>query len=293
MDWGDLRYFLAVARDGSTLAAGRRLRVSQTTVARRITALEAALDVRLFDRRASGYALTPVGDALLANAQRVESEAQALIDKAAATGRESGGVVRLTVIEIYAVTVLTPILLELRDAHPEIHIELDTGHEIRDLADGAADISLRTAVQPAGAGLIGRRLRDDTWSIYCSRDYAEQHGRPSNRRDFADHRFIGGGGYGVEEVYGAWLRAHKLEHAVALHHDSITGLLAAVRGGAGVAGLPCLVADADEDLLRCLPPAKTDRGLWLLTHERLRHVPRIRTVLDFLAARLGRASADG
>ena len=42
-DWNDLRHFLAVARTGSTLAAGNALRVSQTTVARRITALEAAL----------------------------------------------------------------------------------------------------------------------------------------------------------------------------------------------------------------------------------------------------------
>jgi len=38
LDWNDLRYFLAVARDGSTLAAARELRVSQTTVARRIAA---------------------------------------------------------------------------------------------------------------------------------------------------------------------------------------------------------------------------------------------------------------
>ena len=43
LDWNDLRYFLAVARDGSTLAAGRALRTSQTTVARRIAALEKAL----------------------------------------------------------------------------------------------------------------------------------------------------------------------------------------------------------------------------------------------------------
>ena len=43
LDWNDLRHFLAVAREGSTLAAGRSLRVSQTTVARRIAALEGAV----------------------------------------------------------------------------------------------------------------------------------------------------------------------------------------------------------------------------------------------------------
>ena len=51
LDWNDIRYFLAVARQGSTLSAARALRVSQTTVARRITALEEALGVTLFDKR--------------------------------------------------------------------------------------------------------------------------------------------------------------------------------------------------------------------------------------------------
>ena len=54
LDWTDLRYFLAVARTGSTLAAGRSLGVSQTTAARRVTALEAALELTLFERRQSG-----------------------------------------------------------------------------------------------------------------------------------------------------------------------------------------------------------------------------------------------
>ena len=45
LDWNDLRYFLAVARTGSTLAAGKAMRVSHTTAARRLAALETALGV--------------------------------------------------------------------------------------------------------------------------------------------------------------------------------------------------------------------------------------------------------
>ena len=57
-DWNDLRYLVAVAEQGSTLKAGRSLRVSQTTVARRLAALEEALGLTLFERRSAGYALT-------------------------------------------------------------------------------------------------------------------------------------------------------------------------------------------------------------------------------------------
>lgn len=46
-DWNDLKAFLAVAREGSTLGAARSLRVNQTTVARRIEALEAAVGLKL------------------------------------------------------------------------------------------------------------------------------------------------------------------------------------------------------------------------------------------------------
>ena len=78
LDWNDLRYFLAVAREGSTLAAGRELRVSQTTVARRIAALEAALGFPLFEKRQAGYALTPAGEELLERAEQVETSRDCL-----------------------------------------------------------------------------------------------------------------------------------------------------------------------------------------------------------------------
>ena len=73
LDWNDLRYFLAVADGGSTLAAGRELRVSQTTVARRIAALEEALGLQIFEKRQAGYTLTPAGEELLDRARQVDT----------------------------------------------------------------------------------------------------------------------------------------------------------------------------------------------------------------------------
>ena len=287
LDWNDLRYFLAVARTGSTLSAGRSLRVSQTTAARRVSALEDALGLVLFERRPTGYALTPAGEELMETAGQMEAAAARLADAAAAQAREIGGNVRLTVDEIYAVTLLAPILRDLHDVHPAIRIELDTTEEKRDLGAGQADVALRSSKGPTDAGLVGRRVANDNWTIYCSRDYAAAHGRPERRRDLAGHPFIGGGGPGVWQVYRAWLERNGLTEAVAMQHDSSSGMLSAVRAGFGLAVLPCMVADFDPDLVRCLPPdPDNERGLWVLTHERLRHTPRIRAVLDFLYERL-------
>ena len=114
LDWNDLRYFLAVARDGSTLAAARELRVSQTTVARRIAALEDALGVHLFEKRQAGYLLTPIGQDLVARAEGVEAAATGFSDAAAAQSRDSSGVVKITTEEVYAITLLAPLLTERR-----------------------------------------------------------------------------------------------------------------------------------------------------------------------------------
>ena len=291
-DWNDLKAFLAVAETGSTLSAAQALRVSHTTVARRSAALEAATSLYLFERRQAGYALTPVGEAMLASAIAVRDAANRFGEAAGARSRDAGGTVSVTTMEIFAVTILPPILRDLRAAHPSIHIHLDTSDEPRDLAAGAADIAIRSSKQPTGAGLVGRRVADNPWTLYCSRDYADRHGIPHTRDELAAHPFIGGGG-GVWEPYQAWLRQYRLEESVVMQYDSGSGLLAGVRSGMGLTILPAFLADREADLIRCIPPKSEDTtGLWLLTHERLRHVPRVRLVLDFLAAELAKLGRE-
>ena len=286
--WDDLRYFLAVARTGSTLGAAKALRVSQTTAARRVAALEAELGLVLFERRQAGYALTPAGTGLLEQAEAVESAAHSFSEAAAAQGRDVSGVVRLTTAEIYAVTILPAMLRDLHEAHPGIRIELDTSETKRDLDAGEADVALRAGKTDSwAANLVGRRVATDPWTMYCSRDYAARHPRPHTRADFATHPIIGGGGQYVWPVYRKWLQHIGLEQAVAMEHGTTTGLLAAVRAGFGMAVLPSFFADRDPDLVRCMDAPESDTmELWLVTPERLRHTPRVRAVMDFLGERL-------
>jgi DNA-binding transcriptional LysR family regulator len=289
IDWNDARYFLAVAELGSTLAAGRTLRVSQTTVARRVRALEESLGLVLFERRRAGYALTAIGEALLPEAGSVRAAATMFEDAAAAHKRSVGGTVRLTASESYVISILPAILRDLREKHPGIVIELDATDENRDLEAGAADVAIRVTKQLVGAGLVGRRIADDLWTVYCGRSYAATHAIPRNRRELLSHPIISGGGSEISRYYGTWLRENGLEGSIAMQHSTVSGLLSAVRSGLGLAALPCFIAETDEEFVRCLPSTPSDgRGIWLVTHERLRHTPQIRIVLDFLAGRLRR-----
>ena len=293
LDWNDLRFFLGVAREGSTLAAARKLRTSQTTVARRIAALEEALKVQLFDKRQAGYTLTAAGELLLADAQQVEASADRFAESAASQARDARGTVRITSEEIYTQGLIAPLLRDLHDQYPEIMIELDTGQNVRDLGAGEADVALRSSSQDQPIGLVGRRICVDDWTLYCSRDYAERHGVPGSVADLKQHAIVGGGGGNLWRHYQAWLQSLGLEDRVAMHHATSTGLLSAVRSGFGIAVLPCVVADADRDLIRCIPPRDDHaRVLWLLTHERVRHSPSVRAVIDFMHERLMRHVRD-
>lgn len=287
MDWNDLRYFLAVAKEGSTLRAGRALRTSQTTVARRIAALEEATGVILFDKRQAGYALTPAGQELLARAEQVEVSAHSFFDAASAHARDKGGAVKLSMEEIFATALIAPWLRELHERHPDIQIELDTSAGIRDLGAGEADIALRSTSKPQPSGTVGRRICEDDWTFYCSRDYGDKYGVPTSVGELAKHPLIGGGGGNLSRHYEAYLEAIGLLDRVIMRPDTSTGLMTAVRAGVGIAVLPCIVAEADPGFIRCLPP-RTDHGriLWLVTHERIRRAPKVRNVIDFLYARL-------
>jgi DNA-binding transcriptional LysR family regulator len=286
-EWSDWRVFLAVARQGSTLAAGKALRLSQSTAARRVTALEDALGVKLFERRAHGYRLTQAGEAVLPLAEALERAALAVDAQARAQSRAQGGTVRITTEEVFAVTLLTPWLRDFHALHSDIRIELDCTRELRDLGAGEADIALRSTASQQAEGLVGRIIQDDDWALYCSRDYAARKGLPMNRRDLLEHDIIGGGGGGLWRVYSGWLEEMGLSSRVTMHYDGSNGLLSGIKSGLGVGVLPVIVARADPDLLQCLRPTRAhDRKLWLLTHERVRHVPSVRLATDFLYERL-------
>jgi DNA-binding transcriptional LysR family regulator len=287
IDWNDIRYLVAVADLGSTLAASRLLRVSQTTVARRLHALEDAAGISLFDRNQGGYRLTPEGEALLGEARAMTAAGENFEQAVASRARSLSGTVRLTTEDIFAHTLLGPILVDLRAAHPDIVVELDITSDIRDLGAGEADIAIRSTKKDPPAGVVGRRICRDDWTLYCSRTYADKHGVPDTKEDLRNHAIVAGGGGSLWRAYQAYLKSLDLEDRVAIHQPTSGGLLSSVRAGLGIGVLPCLIAEGDPDLIQCLPPRRNEsHDLWLMTHERVRHSPPVRAAIDFIYARL-------
>ena len=96
LNWDDLRYFLALAREQRVSAAGRALGVKHTTVARRVEALESHLGARLFDQTQQGYALTQAGENLMEHALAIEERAHAVDREIVGMDAQLEGPLRLT-----------------------------------------------------------------------------------------------------------------------------------------------------------------------------------------------------
>src|SRR5215471_9960790 len=95
-DWNDLRYFLAVARAGSTLAAAKMLGTSQSTVHRRLAELEARIGHPLVSRHQTGYRLTELGEHLLPYAERAQDAMVSFERQSLAYDKNLDGTVRVT-----------------------------------------------------------------------------------------------------------------------------------------------------------------------------------------------------
>ena len=87
MNWDDLRFLVTLGREGTLAAAARRLAVDQTTVARRLRALEEGLGTALFEREEGLWRPTAVGARVLERAARIEEDVAGITRLAEATPR--------------------------------------------------------------------------------------------------------------------------------------------------------------------------------------------------------------
>ena len=292
LDWDDLRFFLAVVRTGSLSAAARELRVTQSTVGRRLASLEGNLGARLLHRTPEGYVPTLAGEAILGRVERVEAEALAVERAVGGRDAQLQGVVRVTAVETLASHILAPCFCALQSRSPEIAIELLADVRHLSLAMREADIAVRLG-RFEQHDLVARRIGALAHGLYASPAYLERHGEPDFVAGCAGHRLVTGldGSAEVPQLAG-WLAEVAPRATVAMRTDSPEAQLQAALCGEGLACLARLRGDTAGDRLRRLrpPQALPAIGIWLAVHKDNRHVPRIRLVLDAVAAAVrGRA----
>lgn len=284
-DWDDIRFFLAVARHNSTLAAGRALGVNQSTVTRRLTELERRIGNQLVRRHPTGYRLTDLGKEMLPFAERIAQAVEGFEQQLAAATRDQVGTIRITCPEPLVLRITQSGLLDRFHArHPGLRAEFVMSDKYLDLGKGDADVALRSGDTDDGV-LVGRKIADSLWAVYASRAYVERHGRPEGVADLARHAVVGLDETMANHRVSTWLRAVAPDARIVARNNSVLGLVQAVKSGIGVAPLPTALGDSEPDLVQVFGPVPELTRSWrLLTHPDLRRTRRVAAFFDFIAS---------
>src|SRR5205085_785689 len=145
MEIHQLRYFVAVAEEGSFSHAAEREHVSQPSLSQQIQKLEAELNQQLFDRLPRSVVLTEAGRCLLPYARQILSAIADAGRSVAALEDEVAGRLSVGAIPSIAVYVLPRLIRRFQQRYPKVTFELfeDTTDKLAQrLEDGTLDLAL-------------------------------------------------------------------------------------------------------------------------------------------------------
>jgi DNA-binding transcriptional LysR family regulator len=275
IDWQDLRYLMEIVRGGTLTAAAKKLGVNQTTVSRRISALETALNAPLFDRSNNGWFITPVGESVMRSVEAIAGEVANIGRLVQVDRQELSGRLKITAPDICVQGLLMPGLNEFTRLYPEIDIDLVATEALLDLSLHDADVAFRCTNKPP-LNVLGTHIADFTYAVYATPSLYQQY--------LDDPASVGGIGWSSEgRTAPEWMLADFPHMQVRYRANSLNVAFNLARQGLGFCQLPCGLGDASAKLRRV--PGKyqaTTTGFWLLSHIDLRTTARIRIFRDFM-----------
>ena len=304
LDWDDMRYALAIGNAGSLAGAARTLGVNHTTVLRRLDALEAQLQSRLFDRERRGYRPTEAGLALLEQVRHMATRADEVERQVLGRDRELTGALRVTTAFVLMEHLLPQPLADFSRAYPGIEVEVVENAFLADLssrhADSAqnwsrreADVALRLSEQVA-EHLVGRQLGMTQCRVYALRDAP---GLPRGVTPIdvllREAPWVAFERDASARVYDRWFREHLAQADVRVRVDIFNAKAAMLQTGIGVGVLPTFMEDKHPELVAVSEPIpELAQPVWMLTHPDLRRTARVRAFMqlvgDALTKRLAR-----
>lgn len=287
-DWSLWRSFGAVVEHGSLSAAARALGLSQPTLGRHIEALEQALGMSLFERTLAGLKAT---DTALRLYEPVLVAQQALADAALMAEGASAtltGSVRITSSTVMCHYVLPPLLYDLREAFPQVALELVPSDSVENLLLREADVAVRM-FRPTQLELIVKKLGESPIVACAHGRYLERRGKPERPEHLRQHDLIG---FDRSELLIGVARKMGFELSrsdFVVRTDSQTNAWELIKAGLGIGFAQQRLVETTPGMVRLLegfspPPLE----VWLTTHRELFTSRRIRAIYDRLGEGLSR-----
>ena len=273
MNWDDLRYLEAIARTGSVGHAARELRISASTVYRRVAVLEAALGHACIVRGLEPSVLTEAGRALAKVGEKTRLSLAEATGAVRARESEISGEVTLTTVESLSPFLVAPIAA-LTAKHPAMRVIVhlaDSGPSVR---RREVDVAIGIMPRPP-TGCFGRRILRIPYGVFGTREAASR--KPGLR-------WVVRGARIRHSPEAAWEATHATDVAAA--SSLLTGMVELVAGGVGVGLMPRMIAARRPGLIevekyRALA-GSLERMAWVLIHPDQKKNPRVTTLVTAL-----------
>jgi DNA-binding transcriptional LysR family regulator len=282
MNWEDFRYMLSVARTGTLSEAAQELRVSVSTVSRRITVLEDDVGTALFEKKTRGAVLTTAGEEMLAVAEAMQSLTHDLDARIHGLDTRLEGEIRAT--SLYSLWKLWA--KDLRDFQRHfqaIELQLMSGFSVANMTEREADVAVRVA-KTAPEHLIGRRHAEVAYAIYGTPDLVNEYGE---KTPYSDYPWISWD-FSVARGVDIWLAENAPGAKIAARAERMPVMVECAKAGWGLTMLPCFTGDVIPELRRVGPYLELSGWIWVLSHPAMRGSARIRKFVGFMTELLAR-----
>lgn len=270
MNWDDLRIIAAICSTGSFTRAARELQIDETTVSRRLSRLEAALEVTLFEAVDGHRRPTSACRAILRHLDEME-HAASNIRKLLAGQDHMQRQFRLTTVAMIAEHYLAPNLTGLLADLPELSLSIDTSDQNADMSRWEADFAIRLGRPRQGAFLM-RRIGQIGFSLVRPRDAAAR-----------ARAMVLSYPYALSETPEMQrLLAATQGQAVRVETTDFGVIRRMLEAGGTIAAVPDFIARnlGWNSALEALP-LEVEREVWLLSQPHLRNDPLARQVADW------------
>jgi len=240
-DLNEMAIFVHVVEAGSFTGAARHLGLPKSTVSRKITQLEERLGVRLIQRTTRSLRLTDTGNAYYNQCARILGEIEEANIAVTRMQSTPTGTLRITAPVLFGSTVLSGLIADYCEQHPQVTVDMVLTDQIVDLVQDGIDVAFRVGTLE-DSSLIGRHLGDVRSILCASPDYLQGKAELSHPDQLSDYHLMTLSQWQSWQLIGPAMQT--LSHTVKprIQVNDFASLYTLALSGAGVAPLPSLIA---------------------------------------------------
>ena len=285
LNWDEFRLVRAIAETHSLYGAASRLGLNHSTMFRRLTALEARLGLKLFERDRSGYRPTAAGEDMASLAALMGETIAEFERRVGGQSLQLTGNVKLTTVETLGCLVLPSILADFRAAYPALQVDLCITERQLDVSAGESDLALRVTRVAPSEDQVCRQLGVSRWAVYASPALI-----PPGEEDRVNSApwIVSTPGAGPTQAQ-RWIARNVDPSRHAARANSVLATAELAAQGLGVTLIPCLVGDANRALRKIADAdGEVDGAIWLVAAPQAYRKARVRALFDHVAEEISR-----